>query len=1201
MPVSSDIQQRLKRHEDWLIGLRQTPGMTTTKIRIQLDAERGLEATSSQLETFFRQLGQRKNLSRHEWINVFCALDSQAALGHRFDLYISGKLVAGQDLQKKRKNAKPPLPPVEDPVDADQLLTQLPNGVTIKEQLPQGPLVRRRQHSVVPQPISQGNPDMNQEPGAIGVFDSIVPNDDHVSGQDIMVVDSIVPNHDHVSGQDVMEQDRARGFTPVGSLFASRESQKDVWVPGLNYSSPNNVAPYHRPHDLGLIESARLLLGGSSSVIALRGLHTSNELSPTAEQLLEKLQSLILVDAQGDICGQNYNVADGTGVFTDQFIEMLLFSILNDFAGLDTTPVNLVIKFINEHEPARRKVLRHCTTAGSTAASRALIENLLKAAITAGDARTVHELLSLKIVSADDIIFVDYGRAEDERRMTAIEQAAKLRQLDILEVLLRFGADVNKTYKPPWFDREKGALECAIGLWGEYKKIDISLVDLLLAKGATVKARLMDAAVRWGDTEVVEKLKSKISSSEHEYFFQYDTLVAAAEHLKNDAGYGFVRQMMQTCQRMHDGSCIASMGFQLGDAMSRAARRNNRDLVDLLLPHAGRQALDNALTGAAGFGSHSLVQLLIAHGASADGEPSRIADNSNLTTSLAEAIRHNDDELIDILAKGGAWSKIGESGRLRAALRAIAESGNSAYLRQVLRLVPAPDKEALEWALVCATKAGHEEIVLGLLEAGANPIISQYENSLLEALHIKSHSITWAMLECETRLEAVLDEEVLEAAIAWGDLDIIKAFFSLGNGVNIYWGRPPLSFAIKAGKRSVIDLMISLGADLNSNPARESSRLSSRTRRSFYKFINCRRVLVRDGSEQFPAPLAAAILVRDEETTIYLLDHGADPADEQAILNALIHDRGLLDLVLQRFRQQHPHGRTGFGAKSLRHALKIRDEMALELCITAGFDVNVMSFDEAVETVTGLTALGFAIKKHPSQLDTISKLLDAGGNPNLPASMEREPDTDFPPSEKRIIARQTAMLDAIETNSLALVELLVSKGVDVHKEAKLGMRRTPLQKACEVGSHSIVDFLLRHNAGVNAAPAARYGATALQLAAKTGSMRMAKKLLDLGAKVDAPGVRCGGRSAIEFAAEYGRLNMIPLLFDAVGGKVPADQCKSAIVLAQQCGHVACAGLLTELSTRNRLFLGATNMADDGGGPSVAVRKYTLEVKFKDRL
>ncbi|KAG8158188.1 hypothetical protein KVR01_011949 [Diaporthe batatas] len=1234
MPVCSDIQERLGRHEQWLIGLRRDPDMTLAKIRGRLDTDKGLKATASQLETFFRISGQRKNLSRHEWISVFRALDSQNAIGNRFDVYISGKLLSEEELRKKRKNAKPPLPLAEDPVVADRLIKHLPNGVTVQKLAPRGSPMRSPERSMTPRLIAQELFDLNQDLGAASgsMLGSIASHSGLLPVQDVILHERGMGSHSlgpvvgspsdrnqpqllnfasnvekfsilHTSyGSLDFEVDGWNSFPnpnspgawerligplspgpfPPGLLSPGTASQNDFWVPGLNYTSPTTITPTHRPDDLSPIESARLLLGGPGSGNPRRALYASDALKPTAEELVDKLKSLVLADADSVFCRQ-YDVVDGTRVFTDQFIELLLFSVANNFAGIDQTPVDLIIKFINDHEPARRSVLRHLRTGASTVYARALAETLLKAAITAGDARTVHDLLALKIVRPDDIIFVDHDRDEDVRRMAATERAAVLRQLEILELLLRFGADVNKTCKPAWYQRERGALECAIGIWDDYRRPEIRLVDLLLDNGATVRARLLDAAVRWGDTTLVDKLVSKISPADHAYFFRQYTIIAAAHYLKNDSGYRFVRQMMQTCQGMHDSACFNSEGDRLAHAMGQAARRNNRDLVDLLLPHVDQKGRDWALTAAARFGSRSLVQFLLEHGACVNGQPYRLDSDTYQTTPLAEAIRKSDDELIEIFVREGAWKEIDQPDRLRAILSAVVDSGSSAYLDQVLGLVRAPGSAALDQALFCAIKACHQEIALKLLEAGANPVASDNgrEKSLLEALRIKSHSITWAMLESDMAVEDLMDEEVLEAAISWGDLKIIRALFCAGNGVNTYWGRPPLSFAIKAGNRSLIDFMISLGADLNINPAKKPSLRPSPGRQGFYKVSDGRPVFVTDGSERFSSPLAAAALVRDDAILSYLLDHGADPADEQAILNAVIHDRSLLSLILESFRQRYPRGRTGFGGKVLLHALKTRDEAALDLLLGVGFDVNHVVDDH--ETYIMVSALGFAVKHYQNRLATISKLLDSGGDPNSTTSMTGMGDDrigpillagEFQSVSMRITTRQTALLDAIETESLPLVELLVSRGADIHKEAKLGLRRTPLQKACEVGSHSIVDFLLGHKVDVNAAPAARHGATALQLAAKTGSLRMAKKLLDLGAKVDAPGVRAGGRSAIEYAAEYGRLDMILLLFNAGGGEFVPDQCTSAIALAEETGHWACAGLLVNLSTRNQAFLDA---------------------------
>lgn len=911
-------------------------------------------------------------------------------------------------------------------------------------------------------------------------------------------------------------------------------SQNDDWLAGFNYVSPTNITLDHQTRGFSPIDFACLPVWDVGSAILPHGRHASN--APfSAIEVFESLQSLVPLNAaDGNFCGL-FDVFGGPGIFTDQFVQLLLFSIVNNFAGLDGTPAKVIIRLINQHEPLRSKILNYLTTEVSTVSSRAMAEKLLEAAIEAGEAKTVHDLLVLGMVKPDDIVFLNSSPDKNPNRLTPVEMAAKLRHLDIVGLLLRFHADANKTYRDPRFDTEQGALEYAIGFWGNYSPIDIKLVKLLLNSGATVRGRLMCATIRWGDEALVEILMSRLSPSAH-VDYVYELIVPAAGYLRNDVGLNVVRQVMRACRDMHNNECIDSNPDCLVQAMCNAARRNNRELIDLLLPHGGQEGLDMALTAAAQFGSHSLVRLLISHGARANGQACQINPelDSLGTTPLAEAIRRGDDELVALFAKKGAWDQIGEPECLGAAMHAIGESGSLVYLLRVLQLVPNPDPIALGLGLIPAIRTGHEEVVLRLLEAGADLNSSTgLECPLVAALRIKSQAITWAILESVIPTRIEWNEDVVRTAIAWGDLEIIEALFFTHNIVTRPSRKPPLSVAIKTGNRSLIDFMINLGAGLIFYTAQASQYIPHRL-----------------GPRNYWSPLSAAALVRDAETAKYLLDHGADPADEGAILNAITHDRMLLNDIVQRFRQRYPQRRTGFGGRVLIHALGTRDEAALDLCLRAGFDVNdmVINMDR--------TPLGFAIEKYHTCLEWIPKLLDAGGDVNRLTS-------------KKGGLLQTALLDAIETRSLPLVELLISKGAHVQKEAKLGLKRSPLQKACEIGSHTIVDLLLRHNADVNEPPAACRGATALQLAAKAGSLRIAKKLLDLGAKIDAPGVRIGGRCAIEFAAEYGRLHMISFLCNAAGGKFAAGQYESANALAKENGHLACADLLTELSAKYR--------------------------------
>lgn len=816
------------------------------------------------------------------------------------------------------------------------------------------------------------------------------------------------------------------------------------------------------------MECAQLLLREFGSGISRRGPHGMHKQLPTTEELLSNLESLVSIEDTWEF-HEPLHVVGGNVLFPDQFVQLFLFAAVNNFAGIDTIPMKLIMRFMNQHKPLWSRILSCLTKGESAISSRALTENLLKAAIDVGDVKTVHDLLALKVVKPDDIICM-----EGKRRRTPLERASTMRHFEIMELLLRFGADVNKTYvKTEYrgYRKEAGALECAIRVWGDYDPIDIKIVDLLLDHGATVCDRLVQAAIRWGDARLIEKLMPRFLPSRHEYFFSTFMLIEAAGYLKNDIGLKIVQQAVRTCRDMHDSICLSSNQQLLVIAMMRAANKKNTELVCLLLPHGGQNGLDAALTAAVRSGSHSLVHLLIKHGACADCEirslRGYVPGKSPLTTPLAEAIRADDAELIELLAKEGAWNQIGKYRRLEAALRAVAESGSLVYLDKVLQLVPRPELRALTSPLHAAIVAGHEEVALRLIGVGADVNDGATGNPLLESLQKKSQSIFWAILESDVQVPV----GALELAVAWGDQQIIKALVFMGADINTceYEGQLPLVTAIRAGDRPLIDLLISLGAALNS-PEGEMT------------------------------PLVAAVLVQDEEIVSYLLDHGADPADETAFLDAATHNRGLLNLVFQAFGKQYPKGRKGFGGSVLHHALNTQDDELLKLCLNTRFDVNTFAHDEKYGDVS---TLGLAIKKYGGRrLELVCKLLDAGGDANIPAS-ERADRFPFRASPLHVTL-QTALLDAIETKSLQLVQLLISKGATVQMEAKWGLKRTPLQKACEVSSHTIVDVLLANGADVNEAPAVREGATALQLAAKAGSARIAKTLLAAGADVNAP-------------------------------------------------------------------------------------------------
>ncbi|KAK4457279.1 ankyrin repeat-containing domain protein [Cladorrhinum samala] len=165
---------------------------------------------------------------------------------------------------------------------------------------------------------------------------------------------------------------------------------------------------------------------------------------------------------------------------------------------------------------------------------------------------------------------------------------------------------------------------------------------------------------------------------------------------------------------------------------------------------------------------------------------------------------------------------------------------------------------------------------------------------------------------------------------------------------------------------------------------------------------------------------------------------------------------------------------------------------------------------------------------------------------------------------------------AFRLNLEALEMLLSREDSSVNEPAAHNLGRTALQAAaCKRPSPkkaAMVDLLLSRGADIHAKAGLISGITALQGAAIAGDLKLAERFLSLGADVNAPPSYRQGRYAIEGAAEHGRLDMVQLLLNAGakgnvrGGTGLAD----AIRLASGEGHFAIANLLRAEQQRRDL-------------------------------
>ncbi|ROW03820.1 hypothetical protein VMCG_05363 [Cytospora schulzeri] len=710
---------------------------------------------------------------------------------------------------------------------------------------------------------------------------------------------------------------------------------------------PVSVVPRYLVDEEDSVRLARLLLGDAVSVMRRRGLAADVTALPTCEGLLDTLEDQLLVETAQDDFGQFLYSMSGGDTFTDRFVGLFLFSIANNFAGLESIPAEAIMRFIGQHEHIRSRILNYLKQTLHSL-SHALAETMFKAAIEAGDSTVTRFILHNHLVDPNTVVVLDSRNL----RLTPVERAAGLRRLDVTKCLVEADADVNKTYeKTSYYDR--GALECAIGKWGDYVPVDLNLVDVILDSGAIVRADLLAAAIRWGDEGVVNRLMSRLSPAEHRHCFDFEVLADAAQYLGSDLSLRVVRQLIHACQDLHDNQCLGPNQKQLRVVMTHAAKKANIELVKLLLLliDQDQETLDHGLAAAVSSGSRDMVHLLLNYGANIGAsipKPPTTRKRSRhlrkcVTTPLAEAIRASDNELILFFEQKGALAKIIEDDHLEAALYAVAETGNLAYLQKLLQLVPSPNVGASTCALLSAIEANHEDIAMALIAVGATVdslFIHRLDDysPLTAALRVASSQLVSTLLEIEAHCKFD-DPGIILHAIQRGDIAIIK------------------------------DLVF-MGADLNFNK-------------------NNTWYLKRGHGPR--SPLAAAVLTGDSILVEYLLEHGADPANSEALQIALRQKGEVLSILFREFRKRYPCGLPGFGGGVLQCALELSNSTLLHLCLDAKLDVN--SFSESENGVRAeMNALGFLIRKYSGKRQaSIVELLDAGGDVNAIASRTWQP------------------------------------------------------------------------------------------------------------------------------------------------------------------------------------------------------------------
>jgi ankyrin repeat protein len=832
-----------------------------------------------------------------------------------------------------------------------------------------------------------------------------------------------------------------------------------------------------------------------------------------------------------------------TGLITNdvmldaKFIRLLLFSITNGLAGLGDIPFASILRSLNKYEniePLFMTVLR----ASPNHVAKSLAENLVKVAIEAQDSHIVKYLLDSQLLNINDLVCEAKGQ-----KLTAVERAAQLRDCKTVEVLLAKHADVHKSYAS--IAKECGPLNLLINgfLRGETIPPDtLDLCNALFRRGAKVDVTMLERVLKESrNSDIALWLVSRFLETHETDLVRDGILPRIAGEMEEEEAYEAIKQILSACGRRHNGGCLQNLEGKVEMALVQSAKRGHVRTVQLLLPHTSD--LHRVLSASFHSGQSEIVNLILAERPDFNTPAHRIDEehwtegHENLvwtvTTPLAEALRTRNAQWIQLCEDAGTLQHLHLTGNFGAALAAAATIGDLRYVQKLFNHRPEPLPEEMHVALVFSIENGHDDMSSLLIDAGAalyhpSNINSRQPPPLFAAVRQQNARVVRKILDAGTEYmyimhsfyayELLRDSTIMIELINWGDRTIISDF----------------CYAF---------------------PAETTERVQVLKLRKGVMTKNLLDFLMDQGclhERTLSRLLEVAIEENDTAMVDHLLKLGADPSKDHILCVAAkkMSRPDILDALLDHIPRRSRRV-PGLGTLAIRTAIELGLSGLRMVDILIASEVVDIHGHVEVPPATTESPLGTAITMvddFTSDFVVVKRLLKAGCDPNRVVIAE-------------LSYNLTALLAAVKTHNVDLVQVLLDHGAKVNTEATNRRLRTPLQAAAESGCLEVVQLLLKNNADVNALPAPRRGGTAFQLAATSGNCNIAAELLKHGADALMKPSFVQGRWPLEGAAENGRLDMISFLLRL--NVYDADQCKRAVRFAEDNGHMGCKDLLLE--------------------------------------
>ncbi|KAJ7432121.1 ankyrin repeat-containing domain protein [Mycena galericulata] len=467
-----------------------------------------------------------------------------------------------------------------------------------------------------------------------------------------------------------------------------------------------------------------------------------------------------------------------------------------------------------------------------------------------------------------------------------------------------------------------------------------------------------------------------------------------------------------------------------------------------------------------------------------------------------------------------------------------------------------------ETPLQAAASQGHKTVVQLLLKEGADiNMRGQKYGTALQAAFREGHYTTVQLLienGADVHTQHVQCGTVLQAASAEGLEAVVQLLIEKGVDINIKGGLygSALQAASAKGHEAVVQLLIEKGGDVNIQGGLYSTALQAASfmnRKAVVQFLLNKGADVNMEGGHFGTALQAASSIGNKATVLMLIEKGANvnlqSGQYQTALQAASWkgSEAVVQLLLEMGANVDMQG--GEFGTALEAAFAGNHKMVVQLLIDKGAGLSQQ--DKKYGTL-----LHAASAK--GDIVTVMHLINMGVNVNMQKG-----------------EYGTALQAACAKGNKAIVLFLIEKGANVNTEE--GKYGTALQAASWKGSEAIIWLLLEQGANVNL-QGGRY-ATALQAASSQGHLAVAELLIEKGADINTlvqlliengANVNMHGGpygTALLAASQWGHEVVVQLLIDnGADVNMKSGKCcnyRSALQIASAWGHKAIVQLLLE--------------------------------------